>query len=126
MDDLDSLLEEGRNHTKRIVLLVAIGCAAILLISGFYLLQHPLTGIAPEPLPPFHPEISTASPSSTISEKINLNTADKEAIMSLPTIGEIRANQIIEHRPYTSIEDLERDAKVPTSVIEKIKEYVSF
>lgn len=39
-------------------------------------------------------------------EKININDCSKQALESLPGIGENKANQIIENRPYSDIYQL--------------------
>ncbi len=128
MDDLDLLLKTERSHTRKTILFLGSGSALLLVVSGLYLLHTTKVTPTVSPLPPFHPTLSSATVSgiSTQSAKINLNTADKEAILSLPGIGEVRANQIIEHRPYTSFDTLASKAKLPASVVEKLKNYVSF
>ncbi|MFP4014780.1 MAG: ComEA family DNA-binding protein [Chitinispirillaceae bacterium] len=45
-------------------------------------------------------------------QKVNLNRASFEEIAKLPEVGEIRAKEIIDHRPYHSWDDLRR--KVPS------------
>ncbi len=44
--------------------------------------------------------------------RINLNKATFEDIAKLPQVGEARAKEIIDHRPYHSWDDLRR--KVPS------------
>ena len=39
-------------------------------------------------------------------EKVQINTADRDALIALPGIGEAMADAIIETRPFESIEDL--------------------
>ncbi|MFP4162881.1 MAG: ComEA family DNA-binding protein [Chitinispirillaceae bacterium] len=44
--------------------------------------------------------------------RVNLNKASFEDIAKLPDVGEIRAKEIVDHRPYHSWNDLKR--KVPS------------
>ncbi|MBI1925511.1 helix-hairpin-helix domain-containing protein [Candidatus Poribacteria bacterium] len=38
--------------------------------------------------------------------QMNINTATKAELMTLPTIGEVKAQRIIEGRPYQRVADL--------------------
>jgi DNA uptake protein ComE-like DNA-binding protein len=40
-------------------------------------------------------------------KKVNINTASKEELASLPKIGEERAQTLVEERPFDSWEDLD-------------------
>lgn len=55
---------------------------------------------------------------------ININTASASELDSLPGIGEVRAQAIIQNRPYSSIEELLTKKVIPKSVYEKIKEKI--
>ena len=63
--------------------------------------------------------------SGTIAGKININTASQTQLESLWGIGEKRAADIIANRPYQSIEELVTKAKIPKSVVEKIKDKIT-
>ena len=59
---------------------------------------------------------------------ININTASKEELMELPSIGEAKAEAIIEYRKdnkFTTIEDIKNVSGIGESLFEKIKEYIS-
>ena len=60
--------------------------------------------------------------------KININTADKDALMELPGIGESRADEIInyrnEHGRFDSIEDIMNISGIKEKMFEKIKDYI--
>lgn len=59
------------------------------------------------------------------SNLININTASQGELESLPGIGPVTAQKIIEGRQYGSIEDLLDKKIVKSSVFEKIKEKIS-
>ena len=60
--------------------------------------------------------------------KVNINTASKETLMSIPGIGETRAMAIISYRqengPFTSIEELKEVEGIKEGVLSKIKDYI--
>lgn len=66
-----------------------------------------------------------AGVSGSITSKININTASQAQLESLWGIGEKRATDIIANRPYQSIDELVTKAKIPKSVVEKIKEKIT-
>lgn len=57
-------------------------------------------------------------------KKININTADKEALESIDGIGEIRSQKIIDNRPYQSIWQLKK-AGFTEQFIKKIGDYIT-
>ena len=63
---------------------------------------------------------ASQSPSKT-SELININTASKEELMSLPNIGDKRADAIIEYRSSNKFEKIE-DIKNVTGIGDKFYE----
>jgi len=66
--------------------------------------------------------------SENISQKININTASSEQLMTLPSIGQAKANAIIEYRKenkFTTIEDIKNVSGIGDSLFEKIKEYIT-
>lgn len=56
---------------------------------------------------------------------ININTASLGELDSLTGIGEVRAKQIMDNRPYGNKEELLSKAKIPQSVYDKIKDLIS-
>jgi competence ComEA-like helix-hairpin-helix protein len=56
--------------------------------------------------------------------KININTADKATLESLPEIGPVKAQAIIDGRPYKSIEDVMKIKGIKQKTFDKIKEYL--
>lgn len=63
------------------------------------------------------------------SSKISINSATKEELMSLPSIGEAKANAIIEYRKknglFKKIEDIKNVKGIGNALYEKIKDYIN-
>lgn len=55
----------------------------------------------------------------------NINTADLKTLDLLPGIGQVYGQSIIEHRPYSNIEELTSRGVLKTGVYEKIKDKIS-
>ena len=55
---------------------------------------------------------------------VNINTATLEQLETLPNIGPARARLIVEHRPYSSVDDLKRIKSIPGNVIEDLRPLV--
>ena len=74
------------------------------------------------------PNINT-TPMDIASEKININTASKEILMTLSKIGESKAISIIEYREknglFKTIEDLKNVSGIGDSIFEAIKDYIT-
>jgi competence protein ComEA len=65
---------------------------------------------------------------NTTNTKVNINTADLEALQTLNSIGEIRAKAIIEYRqktPFNTIEDIKNVSGIGDSAFEKIKDNIT-
>ncbi len=62
---------------------------------------------------------------STANSLININTASKGDLESLVDIGPVRADKIIEGRPYSKIEELVEKKIISGSVFEKIKNQIT-
>jgi competence protein ComEA len=57
--------------------------------------------------------------------KININTADKATLEKLSGIGPVKAQAIIDARPYKTIEDVMRVSGVKGKTFEGIKDYIT-
>lgn len=65
---------------------------------------------------------------STETEKININKASKEELMTLPNIGEKRANAIIEYRensPFEKIEDIKNVTGIGEKFYQSLKDLIT-
>jgi competence protein ComEA len=68
---------------------------------------------------------SSITGNTSIGGKININTADAKTLDSLPGIGPAHAQNIIEHRPYSSTQDLLKNAVLTPGDYEKIKDMIT-
>ncbi|KKQ97635.1 MAG: Competence protein ComEA helix-hairpin-helix repeat protein [Candidatus Woesebacteria bacterium GW2011_GWB1_39_12] len=56
---------------------------------------------------------------------VNINTSSQKELEELPGIGPVYAQSMIEHRPYSSVEELLSKDALKKSVYEKIKDLVT-
>ncbi len=63
--------------------------------------------------------------SSNFSGLININTASQSELEKLTGIGPVYAQKMIEHRPYSTKEELVSKGVISQKVLEKIKESIS-
>ncbi len=62
------------------------------------------------------------------ASSININTASKKELLTLPGIGESKAELIVQYRektPFTKIEDIKKIKGIGDSIFDKIKEYIT-
>jgi competence protein ComEA len=72
------------------------------------------------------PEPATILPtSSEAGDKININTASQSEIETLPGIGPSKAQGIIEHRPYDSIEEIQKVPGIGEGIFKKIRDLIT-
>lgn len=84
------------------------------------------SGEAPvSPVTTVQPQDASGSVSS-LGDLVNLNTATQEELESLPRVGEVTAEKIIDNRPYANLAELEEKTDIYASTIEKIKGLVTF
>jgi competence protein ComEA len=66
---------------------------------------------------------TTVSTSST--QRVNLNTATKEELEALPEIGPVKAQAIIDARPFSSPQDVMRVKGIKEATYEEIKDKIT-
>ncbi len=81
----------------------------------------PRIGESEEPIP------EDSSSSKAASLKININSASKEELESLPGIGQVIAQRIIDYRstsPFKTIDDLKNVSGIGDKIFESLKEQI--
>lgn len=71
---------------------------------------------------------STPPPAQTsalaLSEKVNINTASKTRLQTLPGIGAVSAQRIIEARPFASVGELARVEGLKADHLDRLKDQI--
>ena len=72
---------------------------------------------------------ATAASNTTQAGLVDINSASQEALESLPGIGPVLAQRILEYReangPFATVEDLQKVEGVGTDTFEKLRELVT-
>lgn len=93
---------------KRLKLTPAMGVAIAVLAGGFFIAKQ-LHG-------------PQAAPQGNL--RVNLNTATLAELESIPGVGKVIAGQIVENRPYQSVDDLLKIRGIGPSSLKALAPYV--
>ena len=86
---------------------------------------------APAPSPAVAPQKAPTKTSGAASaklapgQKVNINTASKEQLDALPEIGPVKAQAIIDGRPYKKVEDIMKVKGIKQGTFDKIKDHIT-
>jgi len=67
-------------------------------------------------------QIATGSRKSVPIDRLDPNVAPRDELMTVPGIGEVMANRIIENRPYATLEDLRKVPGIGEKTLESLRE----
>jgi competence protein ComEA len=70
-------------------------------------------------------KVSKAAPKLAPGQRININTATKQEIEALPGIGPVKAQAIIDNRPYSKPEDVMKVKGIKQKIFDKIKDNIT-
>jgi competence protein ComEA len=70
-------------------------------------------------------EVSVVTDGNIATGLININTASKESLDTLPGVGSVTADKIISNRPYQQINDLLEKSIVSSKVFTQIKDRIT-
>jgi competence protein ComEA len=91
----------------------------------------PATTVAKEATKPVKEEkketkaAAKSAPAAVPGAKVNINTASKAELDALPEIGPVKAQAIIDGRPYKTIEDIMKVSGIKEKTFEKIKDRIT-
>ena len=102
---MEKIPQAGSDRREKRFILLSVAAAAILAVLAFYF-AVPLRETGVQPLP--------EQKSLTEYVRVDLNTADMEALCTLPGVGESRARAIMDYRQqYGAFARVEDAAEVP-------------
>ena len=78
---------------------------------------HPITVVPPPP--------GEGEPREEPGEKININTASQAELETLEAIGSVRAQGIIQYRPYETIEEITLVPGIGPLTFLKIQDFIT-
>ena len=121
---------------KATIVLFVLLCVFITLILGVFIGRQSVTGmmLIPEKLPPADQSV-TSEENNIIQDrptgngKININTASAGMLETLPNIGSVLAQRIVDYRiengDYTTLDDLLLVEGIGEKRLEEIREYIT-
>jgi DNA uptake protein ComE-like DNA-binding protein len=107
----DALMEGQYMRLTSILALAALGLAAAPLSSALA-------------MPGALPADRSLAPIERVADLIDINSASKTELMTLPGIGDVRADAIIKGRPYKGKDELVQKKIITDGVYQPIKDKI--
>jgi len=123
VNQAEKLWDGVQIHVPQLVPEVTTGPATIAQTTNSLSAQPPI-GVSGSSQPSVDPQ-SEAVVQGASGGLINVNNATAAQLETLPGIGPSRAQEIINNRPYASINDLERVSGIGPKTIEKLQNLVT-
>jgi DNA uptake protein ComE-like DNA-binding protein len=95
---------------------VALACCGWSPLTTAHISSHPGAAVPPAS--------AQTTMSASAAEKLDINTAVKDQLTTLPGIGDAYAQKIIDGRPYRSKLDLVHKNIIPRATYDKIQEKI--
>jgi competence ComEA-like helix-hairpin-helix protein len=129
-------MQEVSKMKKATIVLFVLLCVFITLILGVFIGRQSVTGMMLIPDKPSPVDQSVTSEDDNIIQdrpagngKININTASAGMLETLPNIGTVLAQRIVDYRiengNYTTLDDLLLVEGIGEKRLEEIREYIT-